>query len=1039
MIRFFAAHPTAANLLMGMFLLAGILALPEIKRETFPEIDKFEVKISVAYPGAAPADVEQGICKPLEDAMDGISFMDEKRCEARNSIGIMTLKMLEEGQFSEFLDDAKAAVDGIDNFPQDSETAVIEETGRTQDVITIALTAELPNHELKTLAEQVKQRMLQTTAIPLIEIQGFGSREFQIRVPQYNLRQYGLSLTDIADKVRGQNVDMPAGDLITDNREYQIRFNDEKRTTGELAELIIIQGEQGGELRLGDIATINSDFDSDEKQVTYNGQPAAFLKIAKNSADDSLVVLDQVKAFIEAEQQRLPPEVKLSLTQDYTSIIDDRIGLLATNAWQGLLLVFTIMWLFFGTRFSFWVVMGLPVSFLASAFVLSHLGVSINMLSMVALLLALGILMDDAIVISESIGHQLRLGKKPLEAAIEGTSVVARGVISSFLTTLCIFSSLLSLSGDIGQILVVIPIVLISVISVSLIEAFFILPHHLYHSLEHAGKQTPSALRTTVDSLFERLRQGLDRLVSRLIRIRYGFVGAVIALLIVSISLVASGVIRFSPFPTLEGDILQARILMPTGTPLTGTEKIVQQLTEQLQQAAAPLAEGQGAKVIEAVSVNYGTNIDAFEAGPNLATISVNLLTAERRNFSINELKQRWLELANTLDEPWSIAIKEPTLGPAGRAIEIRLQGPDLDQLALASHDLQGWLAGYPGVTNLLDDLRPGKPEFTLHLKDGAYSLGMTAQTISSQLRAAYQGVKVIESSIGLESYDVVVELDDASKNELADFDNFPVINPANGAIIPLDTLAEIVPTRSYSRIHRVDNQRTVMILGDIDANLNNTGAVLADMQQNYLPQFQQRYPDISLKLQGEVAEGGKTQSSMKTSLLMGLAGVFVLLSFQFRSYIEPVIVMLNIPLALIGVIWGHWLMGLDITMPSMLGFVSLAGIVVNDSILLVEFVKRRIAEGLSVHDAAARASHDRFRAVLLTSLTTIAGMTPLLFETSLQAQILIPLTVSIVFGIASSTLLVLFVVPCCYCILDDFGLANRNPSAGAADKEPAV
>ena len=1028
MIRFFAMHPTAANLLMGLFLLAGLVTWPDIKRETFPEVHKYEVKITVAYPGAAPVDVELGICKPLEDAMDGISFMEEKRCEARNSVGIMTLKMVEAGDFSKFLDDAKSALDGIDNFPQNSETAIVEETGRTQEVVTLALTAELPTPELKTLAEQVKQRMLQTTAIPLVEIQGFGQRQLQIQVPQHNLRQYGLSLQDIADIVRGQNVDMPAGELSTATREYQIRFSDEKRSTEALAKLIVIRGEQGGELRLGDIATIKNAFDSDENRVTYNGKPAAFLKVSKNSIDDSLDVLDQVKAFIATEQQRLPPEVSLALTQDFTSIINDRIQMLVKNAWQGLLLVFAVMWLFFGTRYAFWVVMGLPVSFLASAYVLGQFGISINMLSMVALLLALGILMDDAIVISESIGQQLRHGKEPLQAAIDGTRVVAKGVFSSFLTTLCVFSGLLGLSGDIGQILVVIPIVLISVITVSLVEAFFILPHHLYHSLTLSKQQAESALRGAVDRSFDRLRQKIDRAVSGLIRIRYGFVGGVIALLVVSVSLLASGVIKVSPFPAVEGDILQARILMPTGTPLAKTEAVVATLKAQLTEVTAPLSERQGSEVVKAITVNYGSNADAFESGPHLATISVDLLTAEQRHFSINTLKQQWLARAQTLDSAWSIAIKEPSLGPAGRAIEIRLQGSDLDRLSLASHDLQRWLAGYPGVVNLLDDLRPGKPEFTLHLKEGAYGLGMTAQMVASQLRSAFQGANVIETSIGLESYDVVVELDGPSKDELADFDNFPIINPANGAAIPLSMVADIVPSRSYARIQRIDNQRTVTVLGDIDAQRNNTAAVMADLQQHYLAEFRQQYPQISLKLKGEVAEGGETQGSMGRALLLGLAGVFILLSFQFGSYLEPWIVMLNIPLALIGVIWGHWLLGLDITLPSMLGFVSLAGIVVNDSILLVEFVKRRVAEGLSVQAAAAKASHDRSRAVLLTSLTTIAGMAPLLFETSLQAQILIPLTVSIVFGIASSTLLVLFMVPCCYCILDDFGLAK--PSA---------
>ena len=1041
MIRFFAAHPTAANLLMGLFLLVGIVTLPSIKRETFPEIDKFEVKITVAYPGAAPGDVELAICKPLEDALDGISFMEEKRCEARQSAAVMTLKMQETGNFDKFLNDVNSAVDGIDNFPANSETPIVEETGRTQEVVTIALTAELPDAELKTLAEQMKQRILQTTAIPLVEIEGFGERELQIQVPQYNLRQYGLSLQDIANLVGQQNLDLPAGDLTTNDRDYQIRFSDEKRSVEALGELVVVQGNDGAEVRLKDLARIVSSFDNRDTKVTYNGKPAAFLKISKNSRDDSLDIFSATEAFIASEQKRLPPEVSLNLTKDFTSIIEDRIDMLMTNAWQGLILVFAVMWMFFSTRYAFWVVMGLPVSFLASAFVLGHMGISINMLSMVALLLALGILMDDAIVISESIGSRMKHGSKPLKAVIEGTQMVAPGVFSSYLTTLCIFTGLLTITGDIGQLLVVIPIVLISVITVSLIEAFFILPHHLYHSLHQHQDEQPSQFRLMFDQWFDRMRLRVDETVAYLIQKRYAFLGAVVALFIISVSLMASGVVRFSAFPNVEGDILQARILMPTGTPQSVTEAQVEQLISRLRLVAAPYSDQEGEDVIKALTVNYGVNADAFESGPHLATISVDVLTAEARHFSIADLKQEWITQAKTITGAWSIAIKEPSIGPAGRAIEIRLRGPDLAQLSEASHKIQNWLAGYPGVSNLLDDLRPGKPEFTLHLKDGAYSLGLNAQTIAAQLRAAFQGSEVIDTSIGLEIYKVVVELDAPSKNELADFDSFPIIHPQSGVAIPLSHVAEIIPARSYSRIHRIDNQRTVTVLGDIDLRINNTNAVIGDLKKTFLPTLMQQYPDISIQFKGEVAEGGETRGSMISALMLGLAGIFILLSFQFRSYFEPIIVMLNIPMALIGVIWGHWMMGLDVTMPSMLGFVSLAGIVVNDSILLVEFVKHRVAEGMSIHEAAARASHDRFRAVLLTSLTTIAGMTPLLFETSLQAQVLIPLATSIVFGIASSTLLVLFVIPCSYTVLEDFGLANphRGRTRNAIDSEPGA
>ncbi len=1021
MLRYMTAHPTAANLLMILMLLAGLMTVPNLSRETFPEIKKYEVDVSVAYPGATPGDVEQGICKPLEDALDGISYTDEKRCQARSGIGIMTLKMLETGDFVQFKDDINSAVDGIDNFPAQSEAAVVTELGRTQKVVTLALTADLPRRELKTLAEQIKQRMAQTGAIPLVEIQGFSQREFQVQIAQHNLRQYGLSLQDIADRLTQQDVDVPAGKVTTTETEYQIRFNDERRTSRELAELVIVRGEQYGELRLGDIATVRDSFADQDSNILFNDQPAAFLVISKNTRDDSLNVLAATQAFVEQERRRLPGEVSLQLTEDNTSLISDRLQLLGENAWQGLLLVFIVMWLFFGTRYAFWVTMGLPVSFLASALVLNYLGVSINMISMVALLLALGILMDDAIVISESIGAHIKQGKKPLQAAIDGTQQVARGVFSSFLTTFCVFSGLLMMEGNIGQVLIVVPIVLLTVIVVSLIEAFFILPNHLYHSLEHQKRKGPSAFQQRFDQGFDRVRAGVDRLVSRLIRIRYAFVGSVVALLVVSISLLAGGVIHFSAFPAVEGDQLQARIIMPSGTPLAKTEQVVARLQQQLQQAATPLNDRQPADAINSVAVKYVQNKDAFETGPHLATLNVDLLTAEQRNYSLHELKQAWQQAAATLPEPWQIVIAEPSFGLAGRAVEIRLRGDDLDQLAAASYQLQHFLAGYPGVNNLMDDLRPGLPEFNLKLKEGAYSLGLNAQTIATQLRAAYQGAKATELNIGAENYEVIVELDTASRSDLLSFENFPIIHPQTGTAIPLNTVADIIPVRGFARIHRIDNQRTVTVLGDVDTRQNNVVAILSDLQNGWLIEFQQQYPAIEVSLKGEIEEGAKTQNSMRRAMLLALIGVYVLLSFQFRSWIEPVIVMLNIPLALIGVIWGHWLMGLDLTMPSMLGFVSLAGIVVNDSILLVEFVKVRVAEGMSIHSAAAKASHDRFRAVLLTSLTTIAGMTPLLFETSLQAQILIPLATSIIFGIASSTLLVLFVVPCLYTILEDW------------------
>ncbi len=1027
MIRFFTAHPTAGNLLMLLFLAAGVATLPQLKRETFPHIETFAVEVSVPYPGATPNDVELGICMTLENALDGISFVDEKICQARQNLGLMTIKMLEAGDFSKFLDDVKSAVDRISDFPVQAENATVSEKGRTQNVISIALTADLPRAELKTLAEQLKQELLRHPDIPLVDIQGFSDRQLLVEVSGDTLRRYGMSLQELSNLISNQDVDLPVGSIETNFRETQLRFTDERRHVGDLAELVIMTGENGNEVRLGDIARITDTFELSEQKVSYNGQIAAMLKINKNTTDDSLRVLAAVEKMVTSEQAKLPAGVQLSLTQDATTIVKDRISLLVSNAWQGLTLVFAVMWLFFTLRYAFWVVMGLPVSFMASFFVLNHLGISINMFSMVALLLSLGILMDDAIVISESIGSQIKKGLSPFGAAVKGTKMVARGVISSFLTTLCIFLGLVFIEGDLGQILKVIPIVLLTVITVSLIEAFFILPSHLNHSLTHAGNHKEAEWRHRFELRFERVRQRVLTLVETLIVYRYAFVGGVIALFLLSLSMLASGILKFSAFPTIEGDMVQARILMPSGTPLVQTERVVKRLLGALQAAESQLQPGEKEKLLKAISVSYSENGDAHELGPHLATITVDLLTAESRHTRVQDFSNLWRELSGVIPQAQSISFKEPTVGPSGQAIEIRLLGSNLEHLSQASYELQEWLAGYPGVINLIDDLRPGKPEFSVTLKEGAMGVGIDALTIANQMRTAFQGVRVLETNVDLETFEVTVMLARESRDEFADFDTFPIIHPQTKAVLPLSSVANIKATRGYSRISRVDNRRVVTVYGDIDVDLNNTDKVLKDVVKNWAPGFHQKHPDLDYSLEGEIKNAGTTQKSMMRAFVLGLLGVFILLSFQFKSYVEPIVVLAAIPMALIGVIWGHLAMGLQFTMPSMMGFVSLAGIVVNDSILLVEFVKRRVAEGLSVHDAAAKASYDRFRAVLLTSVTTIAGMTPLLFETSLQAQILIPLATSIVFGIAASTLLVLFVVPVLYSILEDLGVAKAT------------
>ncbi len=1025
MIRYFAAHPTAANLLMICLLVIGLVSLPGLKRETFPDFSPQEVEIRVVYPGASAVDVEQTLCLRLEDALDSISDLQEVRCQALENIAIVVAKMNENGKLVSFLDDVKTEVEAIDDFPAEVETPIIRQLGRTDSVVSIAITGPMSVSDLKAYAEQIKERLQTLPAVSQIEVQGFSQHQLQIRVAAQQLQQYGLSIQQLAEIIRTQSIDLPAGSVESRERDYLLRFTDQRRSVQELEDLIVIgQGRQGGEIRLGDIAQISDRFELDEEKTLFNGQRAAILKVTKTKAQDTLVVVDAVKTFVEQERQRAPPTVHMSLTQDISSIVRDRLQMLLVNGAQGLVLVFLVMWLFFQIRFAFWVSMGLPVAFLGGLFLMAMMGHSINMISMVALLIALGLLMDDAIVIAENIATQLQRGKSALHAAIDGTRQVMPGVVSSFLTTVCVFAPLAFLSGDIGKVLKVIPVVLIMVIAVSLIEAFLILPHHLEHSLHNHERERTNRFRHRFDAGVEWLRHELlGRAIDVVIVWRYPFLGLVLTVFLTSVGMLAGGHLKFLAFPDIEGNAIEARILLPQGTRLWRTEQIVEQLSSALKAVDAEFSPAQpnGQQLVQDISVRYSQNLDAQETGAHVATVSADLLAAEIRNGSIDDILHSWRERVGTVADVISINYKEPVIGPAGVPIEIRLTGNDMGQIKAASLALQKELRVYRGVNDLSDDLRVGKPELRLRLGEGTLALGLNAATIANQLRAGFFGTTVDEVQRGVESYEIDLRLRQEDRNSLEDVNDFRIFT-ATGKQVPLGSITDISFDRGYARIHRIDGQRTVTVSADVDTRVANASQILADMQHETFPRLVADYPDVVFGIQGQAAESQETSASMQRGFIIGLLGIFVLLSFQFRSYIEPLAVMVAIPLALIGVIWGHLLMGLEISMPSMMGAVSLAGIVVNDSILLVEFLKLRAREGHAIPEAAKLASRERFRAILLTSLTTIAGLTPLLAEKSLQAQVLIPLATSIVFGLLSATILVLFVVPALFSVFSDFG-----------------
>lgn len=1025
-----AAHPTAANLLMILFLLLGLMNMGDIRRETFPDFTSTEISVTAMYPGATAEDVESAVCERIEEAVEGVSNLIKVTSKAEEGRATVTLEMQDGANATEFLNDIKTEVEAISNFPEEVEDVIVKRLNRTDQVLSVAVTGPMSEPHLKLYCEQLKEKIKQLPLVSQVDILGFSEHQLQIEIPLYKLMHLGLSVNDIQSVFQNQSIDMPAGTIETDQTDYLIRFTEERRTPYELGELVVASNSMGGEIKLRDIATITDKFEDRENSIRFNGKRAGLLQISKNKSEDALDIMDEITAFLETEKQLAAPDVEFSITQNVSKIVRDRLDMLTINGLEGLFLVFLTLWLFFNFRMSFWVAMGLPVSFCMTFFFMKQIGFSFNMLTMVGLLIAIGILMDDAIVIAENVVAHLEKGKKPLQATIDGVTEVASGVFSSFLTTIFVFGALaLSMQGDIGKVLYAIPVMLIMTITVSIVEAFAILPNHLSHSLNGYNRNLSQGFRKKFDGIVDTIREKvLGRTVDFVVNWRYLLLGLVIFLFLSSISMIAGGVLKVRAFPETEGDVLQARILMPQGTSLKRTEDVVDKVVTAILQINKELTPEQPEQrsLVENYSVLFNTNADAAESGPHVATVSLDLLSAEDRNSSIVDITNSWRKYVGTIPDIISITFKEPSIGPGGLAIELQLQGHDLDRLKMASVRLMDWLSGYSGVVDLNDNLRPGKPEFRIKMNKGALAMGFTARNIASQLRAAFYGSVASEVQYGGESYEIILKIADEDRHYVTDLSQFYVMSP-KGKRVPLQSVAIVTQGRGFASINRINSLRTVTVTGDIDTAKGNANEVIKHTRDNFLPELSKQFPDISVLLEGQEKEGKTAMVGMAKAFLIGIFGVFIILSLQFKSYLEPVIVMILIPFALIGVIWGHILLGLDLSMPSIMGFISLAGIVVNDSILLVTFIRNHMEKGESAIDAARQASRDRFRAVLLTSLTTIMGLLPLMAERSMQAQILIPLACSIVFGLLMTTILVLLVIPALYAIFDDFNLLRKH------------
>ena len=1026
MIDFFARHPTAANLLMVVMLAAGLLSIGNLRRETFPDALPTEVQVSVVFPGATPEEVDEAIISRLEEELESVQFLKEMRSQSLSDVGTTTLEMSEGGSYNAFRNEIENAVSTISDFPDLAEPPVIRRLNTRDPVLDVLVESGADDsiaahRSLKAYCDDLKQRLMASPIISEVEVAGFSDRVLRVELSRAALQGRGMSPSDVAVAIGRQNIDLPAGTL-EGQEETLIRVKEERTTARELEQLVV-QGVPGyAEVRVEDLGGVTNEFEFSEDRVDVAGKRSAILRIRKSKKSDSLQVAAEVQDILEKER-RQRPNIRFTTINDSSALVSERISLLVKNGMQGCVLVFAVMWCFFNARLSFWVVFSLPVSFLAAFALVPSTGLTINMLTMVGLLMAIGLLMDDGIVIAENIARRRHEGESAMAAAVNGTKEVAGGVFSSFLTTCCVLGPLIFLSGDIGRILKVLPMMLLLVLAASLIEAYLILPAHLGHSLERENPNSRSRFRRTVDGLIDSARDGVAAIVRWTVRWRYLTAGLTVMTFLLSIGLLVGGFVRGQVFPDLEGDTVEARVLMRAGTPLDRTRDVMASLESALSSAndAYKPQQPQQRDLVETTYVQFNRNQDALETGPHVATLSADLLSNEFRTTRIDDLFRTWREKLGTIPDAQSITFDEPSIGPGGRAVEIELAGLPLDRLDRLSSQVQAYLRTYDGIYNVTDDTRKGPREVIVRLRPGAFGLGINATDLGQQLRASFQGLLSDQVQVGDEGYDIEVKFAKQDRSSLEDLENFRVALPAGGHV-PISEVATLSWDRGWSRIGRVDGSRVVNVIANADTMRTNTMSVLNNLRGDLLGAMESENPGLRVTFRGQAESGGETAVSMLKAAMIGCLGVFVILSFQFRSYVEPLVVMVAIPFAFVGVIWGHFLFDMSLSLPSVMGYASLAGIVVNDSILLMLFLRSQRKEGKDVATAASEASRVRFRAVMITSLTTIAGLMPLLLERSLQAQVLIPIAISICFGLLASTVLILLVLPALYVILHDLG-----------------
>lgn len=1010
-----------ANLLLGTILVLGGMALLNLQREGMPSLDVNFVQIEVPYRGADPVEVEEGISRRIEAAIDGMEGIKSYHTTSSEGWGMATIEVLEGYEAEEVRNRIENAVASIDTFPDGVENPRYRVEAFDEEVINLALWGDVPERQLKALADTILDDIQRLPEVTLVEVSGGRPYEVNIEIKRDRLRQYGLSLDDVTRAINATSVNVSMGNIRAEGGEIRIRAIGRRYHGPEFGSIIVKTTPDGGLVTLDRIATISDSFKEDPSFTSFNGASCQLISVSKAPGEDSIAIADAVHAYAASKQQGLPPGVHVTTCFDDSTFIRGQIGMLTRNGVMGLFLVLTVLWVFLNTRLAFWIALGIPVS-LSGALVLMWIqGISINEFSLITMIVVLGIIVDDAIVVGESIYAHRKHGKGPLQAATDGVMEVGAPVLAAVTTTIIAFLPLAYVPGMIGKVMALMPVIVISALLVSLVESLFMLPAHLNNLPDMRAQEDANAKR----SRLQRWRQWPGRAVERFaeraylpavrfaVRHRYFTLCIAVSIIMITAGLIGGKFIRIIFWPPADGNHIRAQIEFPLGTPAEVTRDAVDHVRESFERVAVEQTTASGEPLVEAMFTSV------YAATPHMGMVIVDLLDSGLRGIHSQDLAAAWEQDMGRIPGAISQTVREDAIGMRGPPIEIWLQAKDIEVAVAAAAELKDHLRTYDGVYQVEDDFRPGKTELQMRLKPEAHLFGLTLSDVARILRTGYYGAEPERLQRGRDDVRVRVRYPREERQTVADLEQVRIRTPS-GEEVPLMSITDISLRQGYSSIHGVDGRRRIAVTAAVDIKRANPSEIVADLGRDYMDGLTARHANLAWSVEGVEASNRETVAGLQRGFIVAIFGIFVVLAGIFRSYAQPFLIVVIVPFGIIGAFLGHYALGIPVTLISLFGIVALTGVVVNDNIVLLECVNGLLARGTPFYEALCQGGVRRFRPIFLTTLSTVIGLLPIITETNLQAQMVIPMAVSIAAGVASATILTLLFMPALMAILND-------------------